>query len=160
MKKLKLVSLLLNTPPPLASSLLYYYFILILWTFFCFFDKTRKRCSLRVITSTNKISAGAIQSCIFKQVKELTIWMVNLSSLFFSHEYVSYAFIASPMSHLCEPLLWIKLNDFVIPFFFCRRSWISESIRNLWRAQPWPFKTCFQRETPSGKVADMRILSN
>ena len=119
MKKLKLVSLLLNTPPPpLASSLLYYYFILILWTFFCFFDKTRKRCSLRVITSTNKISAGAIQSCIFKQVKELTIWMVNLSSLFFSHEYVSYAFIASPMSHLCEPLLWIKLNDFVIPFFF------------------------------------------
>ena len=119
MKKLKLVSLLLNTPPPpLASSLLYYYFILILWTFFCFFDKTRKRCSLRVITSTNKISAGAIQSCIFKQVKELTIWMVNLSSLFFSHEYVSYAFIASPMSHLWEPLLWIKLNDYVIPFFF------------------------------------------
>ena len=71
-----------------------------------------------MITSKNEISAGATQSCIFKQVKELTIWMVNLSSLFFSHEYVSYAFIASPMSHLCEPLLWIKLNDFVIPFFF------------------------------------------
>lgn len=41
--------------------------------------------------------------------------MVNFSSLFISYEYGSYAFIASPMSHLCVPLLLIKLNDYAIP---------------------------------------------
>lgn len=91
-----------------------------------------------------------------------TVWVVNLSSVFFFYQYVSYAFIVIPMSHLCVPLLLLKLNDYAIPHCnsvfadpddASRRSWVSESIRHHWRAWFWLFKTCFQRQTLSGNFS-------